>query len=216
MKPIFLRKIALASILIASLTQVYGCGAPPMVSAGTAVAREFSAGLLKNILIEIIADNVSDNVLQNSEIAYISNDLQSGWSQQLAKQMTQAEPLFLPQNLTLECQDSESDQACFDRNRPQVQQIAAEIAKTYQKDYNRIAEKRLKDYEIAYEYCHDKINESDIDLDDYNQIFDLKIQCLINQGFEKEIKTLTDYSENISRAYYTSTHKKTTPKDQFI
>lgn len=181
------------------------------------VIKEFSYILIVEVISGLVIDFVKENIaiadlFDNCKIKEMLSGPESSSSVSFIEFYQQQDGRYNRYDvITLECYKSDSNHECIRkslnkfRNGGSLESSKSEeMFRNILYSQNKIR-KRIKEYDIAYEQCHDEINESpDIDLDDYRQIYDLKLKCMLRKGFAKEMNGLSSQYPELFANYQNS------------
>lgn len=130
-----------------------------------------------------------------------------GISNYLGQNIIEDTPTFNmdAESITLECYESESDKECISRHETYVKESLHEPLQAYKAEIDKIHEynkeildtshKRLEEFDQTYVTCHDNINTNpNISLDDHVAVFENLLDCLLDSGFESELRALATES----------------------
>ena len=221
-----LKKSSLLFVYLTMSITLTGCPAAPTAGGAVTIAtRSIAMGTLTDILgdsiVEMIfssppSDTLPNDFGQSEGVKFFLSDpseqeqVNKQWQEQYSLYDLPNQPDLGNENITLECYEDESTEACVRRNEIEIKQaiLALPSVNQYHQQFSEVssknqyivrqAQERIQAYNAAYSQCLDEINVNPkIDLDDHVTIFDTMVFCLKNKGFESELTILAEHSSNL-------------------
>lgn len=189
------------------------------LQSGCLPAKQLAYDVVVNVFANVLANNLPEYLRKLFEnlgiLGLLPPQKQSEATDELvAKIVVALEGKIKPpqetdtRTIMLSCKFFEDDNECIERHYPTIQKVQDELKESLNSKNEQIkkdneavigeAESRIREIEKKYHECHDMINENpNIHLDDLNLIYDLKVECLLDGGFEEEMLTLSNHSQEL-------------------
>lgn len=220
------KPIILSCLIIASSISLMGCptGTAPVVQA---IARQVAREVISNFveqqfahLLQQQSQQITQDIQSSVNHSNAVQDLSSfesvnpsieGMSHYFSRDIQDEAPNFNMNEefLTLDCYESETDDECLSRHETFVNESLREPLQNYNIEIEQIhqhnqgildkTQKRLDEFNQAHTTCRDDINtDPNISLDDHVVVFENLIGCLLDLGFESELRALATESAYFS------------------